>query len=321
MLQFTKKMGKKKKPKCRVSLKIFGNELMILDCSDLRGQAKRYSLNLAELTMKVLKGQEVQWNKRLSLATEEVQFPTISGLPVLLGFNASAAVNLTARGDTSFKKHNHFFISGYLKPSVILQISAQMGIVGVLGDSGLKWSTVLRSSTNLDGGIQVKKGKEFKFFWNTPEDAMEIVHFSSKLYVTARERKKTIGRFPGQAELCTSEEASKTFGWQLCSEVFLPDDKASSFLLPFPGLVKVTVTLRKQDRSLKQYLIKAAYHYVAQKASWIPNEAGLHFFMGTPESELKRNVAFDFHWNIPQKKIRIEFVEPKAKMLLNGEKN
>lgn len=69
-----------------------------------------------------------------------------------------------------------FFFSIYFG-SVILQISAQMGIVGVLGDSGLKWSTVLRSSINLDGGIQVKKGKEFKFFWNTPEDAMEIVHF------------------------------------------------------------------------------------------------------------------------------------------------
>ncbi|XP_029140489.1 LOW QUALITY PROTEIN: multidrug resistance-associated protein 1-like, partial [Protobothrops mucrosquamatus] len=55
MLRFTQKMGKKKKPKCRVSLKIFGNELMILDCGDLRGQAKHYSLNLAELTMKVLK--------------------------------------------------------------------------------------------------------------------------------------------------------------------------------------------------------------------------------------------------------------------------
>ncbi|XP_070811438.1 apolipophorins [Pituophis catenifer annectens] len=316
--KFTKKMGKKKKPKCKLSLKIFGNELMILDCGDLRSQAKHYYLNLAELTMKVLKGQEVQWNKRLSLATEEVLFPTISGLPVLLGFNASAAVNLTARGDTNFKKHNHFFINGYLKPSIILQISAQMGTVGVLGNAGLKWSTILRSSAKLDGGIQVKKGKEFKFFWNTPEDAMEILHFSSKLYITAREKTKTNDHFPGQTELCTSEEASKTFGWQLCSEVFLPDEKTSSFVLPFPGPVKVVIMLRKQDRNLQQYLIKAAYHYVAQKGSWIPNEAELHFFMGSPESELKRNVAFDFHWNIPQKKIRIEFIEPKTKMLLNG---
>ncbi|XP_058013738.1 uncharacterized protein LOC131185316 [Ahaetulla prasina] len=316
--KFTKKMGKKKKPKCKVSLKIFGNELMILDCGDLRGQANHYYLNLAELMMKVSKGQEVQWNKRLSLATEEVLFPTISGLPVLLGFNASAAVHLTARGDTNFKKRNHFFVRGYLKPSAILKISAQMGTVGVLGNAGLKWSTVLRSSANLDGGIQVKKGKEFKFFWNTPEDAMEILHFSSKFYVTAREKTKTNERFPGQTELCTSDEASKMFGWQLCSEVFLPDDKTSSFVLPFPGPVKVAVTLRKQDRNLQQYLIKAAYHYVAQKGSWIPNEAGLHFFMGSPESELKRNVAFNFHWNIPQKIVRIEFIEPKTKMLLNG---
>ncbi|KAM6424394.1 uncharacterized protein PHA67_004969 isoform 2-T2 [Liasis olivaceus] len=316
--KFTKRMGKKRKPKCRLSIKIFGNELVILDCGSLRSQAKHYYLSLAELMMKVLKGQEVQWNKRLSLATEEVRFPTISGFPVLLGLNASAAVNLTARGDADFKKHNHFFFNGYLKPSFILQISAQMGTVGVLGETGLNWSTVLRSSTNLDGGIQVKKGKEFKVFWNTPEEAMEIVHFSSQLYVTAREKTKPVDRFPGQAQLCTSEEVSKTFGWQLCSEVFLPDDKTSSFIFPFPGPAKVAVVLKKQDRSLQQYLIKAAYNYVTQKGSWIPNEAGLHFFIGTPKSELKRDVAFEFHWNIPQKKIRIEFIEPKTKIQVNG---
>ncbi|XP_063171149.1 uncharacterized protein LOC134505396 [Candoia aspera] len=316
--KFTKKMGKKQKPKCKLNIKIFGNELVILDCGNLRSQAKHYYLNLAELMMKVLKGQEVQWIKRLSLATEEVLFPTISGLPVLLGFNASAAVNLTARGDTDFKKHNHFFINGYLKPSFILQISAQMGTVGVLGKTGLNWSTVLRSSTNLDGGIRVKKRKEFKFFWNTPEEAMEVVHFSSKLYVTAREETKPVDHFPGQAQLCTAEEVSKTFGWQLCSEVFLPDDKTSSFIFPFPGPAKVAIMLKKQDRSLQQYLIKAAYNFVAQKGSWIPNEAGLHFFMGTPKSELKRDVAFEFHWNISQKKIRIEFIKPKTKIQVNG---
>lgn len=36
-------------------MKIFGNELSFLDCEDLRKQMKHYSLNLAELAVKLLK--------------------------------------------------------------------------------------------------------------------------------------------------------------------------------------------------------------------------------------------------------------------------
>lgn len=41
--------------KCELSMKIFGNELSFLDCEDLRKQMKHYSLNLAELAVKLLK--------------------------------------------------------------------------------------------------------------------------------------------------------------------------------------------------------------------------------------------------------------------------
>lgn len=36
-------------------MKIFGNELSFLNCEDLRKQMKHYSLNLAELAVKLLK--------------------------------------------------------------------------------------------------------------------------------------------------------------------------------------------------------------------------------------------------------------------------
>lgn len=36
-------------------MKIFGNELSFLDCEDFRKQMKHYSLNLAELAVKLLK--------------------------------------------------------------------------------------------------------------------------------------------------------------------------------------------------------------------------------------------------------------------------
>ncbi|XP_062999023.1 uncharacterized protein LOC134409950 isoform X2 [Elgaria multicarinata webbii] len=318
--KFTKRMGKKKKPKCGLSVKIFGNELAVLDCGDLRNQAKLYYLNLAELVVKLLKGQDLHLNKRLSLATEELLFPALSGLPVRLALNASAAVNVTIRGNVDFRQRNNFFVNGYIKPSAILHISAQMGTAGTLGKTGLSWSTGLRSATSLDGGIQVKKGKEFKVFLNTPEDSMEIVNFSSKLYIRTANETAAVDIFPDHVETksCTNEDVSKAFGWQLCSEVSNPVNDSAGFIFPFLGPGKVAITLKKQDRNLQQYLLKAAYNYNSQKGSWIPNEAGLHFFMGTPKSELKRDVAVDVHVNIPQKKFGIEFIQPKKKIQMNG---
>ncbi|XP_054849643.1 uncharacterized protein LOC129339063 [Eublepharis macularius] len=319
--KFTKRMGKRKEPKCNLSIKIFGNELLFLDCGHLRNQVKHYYLDLAELGVKLLKGQEVQFNKRLSLATEQLLFPAISGLPVLLALNALAAVNVTLRGNVDFKQRNNFFVNGYIKPSAIFQISAQMGTVGFLGQAGLKWATSLRSSTSLDGGIQAKKGKEFKLFLNTPEDSMEIVYFSSQLFVTKADGTESVNIVPREIETksCTNEEVSKALGWQLCSEVSVPGKEAGGFTFPVPGPTKAAVTLKKQDRRLHQYLMKAAYNYVSQKGSWIPDEAGLHFFMGTPKSELKRDIAIDLHFNIPQKKLTFVFVQPKKKLQMNGE--
>ncbi|XP_033023614.1 uncharacterized protein LOC117057008 [Lacerta agilis] len=318
--KFTKRMGKKKKPKCSLSIKVFGNELAVLDCGDLRSQAKLCYLNLAELVVKLLKGQEVQFNKRLSLATEELLFPAISGLPILLALNASAAVSAAIQGNMDFRQRSNFFVNGYIKPSAVFQISAQMGTVGALGKTGLSWSTGLRSSASLDGGIQVKKGKEVKVFLNTPEESMEMVYFSSELYAMTVDEMETAHGFPSHSETrsCTSEEASKALGWQLCSQISTPDDETGGFILPFPGPAKFAITLKKQDRSLYQYLMKAAYNYISQKGSWIPSEAGLHFFIGTPKSELKREIAINFHLNIPQKKFRIEFIHPKKKMQVNG---
>lgn len=55
MHQFTKRMEKKKEPKCYLSIKIFGNELLYSDCGDLKSRVKPYYLDLAELGVKLLK--------------------------------------------------------------------------------------------------------------------------------------------------------------------------------------------------------------------------------------------------------------------------
>ncbi|RMC17771.1 hypothetical protein DUI87_05436 [Hirundo rustica rustica] len=251
--KFTERTVRKEAPKCELSMKIFGNELSFLDCEDLRKQMKHYSLNLAELAVKLLK------------------------------------------------------------------LSVRMGIVGTLGQAGLKWLTGMRTSTSLDGGIQVKKGKELKVFLNTPEESMEIINFSSKLYLRMVDETEDIDVFQDHAETrsCTREEVSEIIGWQLCSEMSYPDP-ASGLVFPLPGPLRVAVTLTKQDRGLQQYVVEAAYNYIAQENSWIPSEAVFHFFIGTPESDLKRDVGVDLSFSIPQKKFRIQFIQPMKKIEIDG---
>ncbi|XP_055661896.1 uncharacterized protein LOC106112882 isoform X1 [Falco peregrinus] len=317
--KFTERTVRKEALRCKLSMKIFGNELSFLDCEDLRKQMKHYSLSLAALAVKLLKGQEVQFNKRINLATEEFQFPAISGFPVQLAVNASAAIDIKIKGNADFKQQSNFFLNGYIKPSAFVQLSVQMGTVGALGQAGLSWLTGMRTSTSLDGGIQVKKGQELKVFLNTPEESMEIINFSSKLYFTMVDETEDLDVFQDHTETrsCTGEEVSEIIGWQLCSEMSYPDS-ANGLVFPLNGPLRVAVTLTKQDRGLQQYVVEAAYTYIPQENSWIPDEAVLHFFIGTPKSDLKRDLGVDINFSVPQKKFRIQFMQPKKKIEIDG---
>ncbi|XP_044534269.1 uncharacterized protein LOC123249339 [Gracilinanus agilis] len=313
----TQRWGKRRDLWCGLSLKIFGNELSFVDCGAVRSHMKRYSLNLAELTVKLLKGQEVQINRRLSLATEELSFPTVSGLPMQVALNASAAINIRIRGTVDFKQLSDFSVEGYIKPSALIQIAAHMGVAGFLGKAGVKWVTGIRSSTSLDGGVTVKRGQELKMFLNTPEESMELVNFSSKLYLTNLDGVMTADRLnsPSEIQSCTGEEASHIWGWQLCSKVSYPAwDQPFSLAVP----IAAAVTLKKQDKGLRQYLLEAAYAFIPQKDSWIPEEATIHFFMGTPKSERPRDMGVDLSFSVPQKKLRIKLLHPKKKIKVDG---
>ncbi|XP_051828645.1 uncharacterized protein LOC127545411 [Antechinus flavipes] len=315
--KMTQRWEKRRYLKCDLSLKIFGNELGFVDCGAMRSHMKRYSLNLAELTVKLLKGQEVQINRRLSLATEEFSFPVLSGFPVQLALNASAAINIRIRGTVDFKQFSDFSLEGYIKPSALIQIAAHMGVASFHGKAGVKWVTGIRSSTSLDGGITVKKGQELKMFLNTPEESMELVNFSSKLYLTTVDGVMNIDRLnnPSEMQFCTGEEASHIWGWQMCSKVSYPT-QGQPFSLAVP--IAAAVTLKKQDKGLQQYLLEAAYAYIPQKESWIPEEATIHFFMGTPKSEQPRDVGMDLSFSVPQKKLRIKLLHPKKKIKVDG---
>ncbi|XP_011843518.1 PREDICTED: uncharacterized protein LOC105545270 [Mandrillus leucophaeus] len=303
--------------RCELSMKMLGQELSFVNCGATGSHVNHRSLNLAELVIRLMKGQEVQMNRRLCLATEELVFPTVSGLPARLTLNASAAISIRVRGTADFQQRSDFSMNGYVKPSALLQISAQMGTAGTLGQAGLRWVTSVRGATSLDGGIQVQKGQDLKVHLNMPEEAMELLSFSSQLYLITRDGVRSLRHIPGssEAQSCTGEEVSYTWGWRLCTEVTWPVP-GQPYLLSLP--VFTAVTLQKRDPGLRQYLLEAAYTLQPQKDSWFPQEATAHIFMGTPGSEVPRDVRVDVSYSLPQSKFRLKLLHPKKKIELDG---
>ncbi|XP_026899040.2 uncharacterized protein LOC106989291 isoform X4 [Acinonyx jubatus] len=303
--------------RCELSVKVFGHELSVMNCGVMGSRLGRQSLSLAELAVKLLKGQEVQVNRRLNLALEELTFPTMSGLPARLTLNASAAISVRVRGTASFQQPLDFSVNGYVKPSALLRISAQMGTVGALGQAGLRWVTGIRGTASLDGGIQARKSRDLKVHLNTPEEPVELLSLSSKLYLVTGDGVRSLSnaRSPSEAQSCTDKEGSRTWGWQLCTEVTWPPAGQPS-LLSLPVLA--AVTLKKQDQGLQQYLLEAAYTFHPQKDGWLPREASAHVFMGTPKSHVPRDVGVDVSYSLPQGRFRLKLLHLRKKLELDG---
>ncbi|XP_051024048.1 uncharacterized protein LOC127208599 [Acomys russatus] len=304
-------------PSCQLSVKVFGHELSFLDCGPLGGHRRLWSLPLAELAIKLLKGQEVQVTRRLSLALGELSFPTVSGIPGRLSLHALATVSICVQGVADFQQLSDFSLRGSVKPSALLQVSAQMGTAGALGQAGLRWLTRARGTTSLDGGIQARKGQDLRVHLNATEDSVELLSFSSRLYLVTGDRVKNLseGHSSSESQSCTSDKVSQTWGWQLCTTTAWPGPSQPS-LLSVP--VFTDLILKKQDPGLKLYLLEAAYTLHFQKDSWLPEEATAHLFMGTPQSEVARDVGVDINYSMPQRKCRFKLFHPKKKIQLDG---
>ncbi|XP_046943772.1 uncharacterized protein LOC124518034 [Lynx rufus] len=313
----TRRRTERRALRCELSVKVFGHELSVMNCGVMGSRVSRQSLSLAELAVKLLKGQEVQVNRRLNLALEELTFPTMSGLPARLTLNASAAISVRVRGTASFQQPLDFSVNGYVKPSALLRISAQMGTVGALGQAGLRWVTGIRGTASLDGGIQARKSRDLKVHLNTPEEPVELLSLSSKLYLVTGDGVRSLSnaRSPSEAQSCTDKEGSRTWGWQLCTEVTWPPAGQPS-LLSLPVLA--AVTLKKQDQGLQQYLLEAAYTFHPQKDGWLPREASAHVFMGTPKSHVPRDVGVDVSYSLPQGRFRLKLLHLRKKLELDG---
>lgn len=66
-------------------------------------------------------------------------------------------------------------ITGLFVLSAYVGLSTRMGVDGALGQAAVDWVSELRSSTSLDGSVQLQEGRDIRVILNTPEDVMDII--------------------------------------------------------------------------------------------------------------------------------------------------
>ncbi|XP_066536340.1 uncharacterized protein [Hoplias malabaricus] len=316
--KFTGQREKDSDLQCWINIKMFGTDLTFMTCNELLGQLRELSLSVAGFTVKLLQGQEVKVNHRSIVLAEELVLPSLSGLPIKLGINMSTFYSLWLKGSASFKDWSQFSLAGYIKPNAFVGLWARMGVDGAFGRVGLEWVTQVRTSTSLDGGLYMHNGQSLKMVLNTPEDVMDIVSFSSRVYRVSGESREelTVPRTLKEKTTCTPKTWSKLFGWQLCSDVSYPVALMGRGFPP-AGPVVFTLRFQKLDRGLQKYLLEAAYAFISQKHSWLPLEANLLVFLGTPQSTVPRDITLDF--SLSPRKLVLKMTHPLKSFLIQGQ--
>ncbi|XP_067330193.1 uncharacterized protein [Channa argus] len=293
-------------PRCWVGVKVFGNELSVFTCKDLYNQINQLSLSVAGLAVKLLKGHEVQLNHRAVLMTEELVLPSLSGLPLRVGINMTSLISLHMKGNINYRDPSHFSMTGYIKPIVYVGMSARMGVDSALGQAAVEWVSELKSSTSLDGSVQVQEGRDVRVSLNTPEDVMDIISFSLRVFQLSGDHREEIKGPKNRIDktTCTPKTWSKMVGWQLCSNssYLLP---ATGISLPPSGPIDLSLRLLKLDRGLHYYLLEAAYSLLPQTGTWLPKEASIHLLLATPQSSIPRDMSLDLAFNAHRLLMRI----------------
>lgn len=59
--------------------------------------------------------------------------------------------------------------------SAYVDLSAKMGVDGALGQAAVDWASELKSSSSLDGSVQLQEGQDLRVTLNTPEDIVDII--------------------------------------------------------------------------------------------------------------------------------------------------
>ncbi|XP_073779106.1 uncharacterized protein si:dkeyp-106c3.1 isoform X4 [Danio rerio] len=316
--KFTEQRKKDRTLHCWINVKMFGNDMTFMTCDDLHSYQRKLSLSTAGVVVKLLKGQEIKLSQKPVVLAEELVLPSLSGLPMRLSINMSALFSLRLKGISNYKNWSHFSLAGYIKPSALVGISVRAGVDGAIGRVGLEWVTQLKTSTSLDGAVYLHHGQNLKLVLNTPEDVMDILTFNSRVFRVSGDLKDelVVTRNLKEKNTCTPKTWSKMVGWQLCSDLTYPLTLMGKSFPPL-GPVIFTLRLQKLDKGLNQYLLEAAYTFVSQRHFWMPLEATLLLFIGTPQSTIHRDVSLDV--NLTPKRLILKITHPLKAILIQAQ--
>ncbi|KAG5286655.1 hypothetical protein AALO_G00017330 [Alosa alosa] len=315
--QFSGKRSAITTPRCWFSMKVFGNELDMLTCDDLSDHMEMLSLRVAEVALKLLKGQEVKLHHRFFVLTEELVLPSLSGLPLKLGVNMSSLFTLRLKGNAHVKDWFNFLLSGHIKPNALVGISVRMGIDGALGQVGLEWSTKLKTSTSLDGSIQLRNGQAFKVILNTPDESMDLLSFSSGIFRVSGGMREELSSSKNLMEktICSPKTWSKLIGWQLCYDVSHPQSVMGKAIL-YHGPTNLSFRLVKLDKGLHQYLLEAIYTSLPLRDAWLPHELHLLLSLRTPQASVPRDMGVEFIMS--PRRLLLKITHPQKNILIQG---
>ncbi|XP_073705892.1 uncharacterized protein [Garra rufa] len=316
--KFTEQRKRDSSFRCWMNVKMFGKDLTFMTCDDLYAYQRKLSLSTAGVVVKLLKGQEIKISQRPIVLAEDLVLPSLSGLPMRLSINMSTLFSLRLKGIANYKNWSHFSLAGYVKPNALVAISVRAGVDGAFGRAGLEWATQLKTFTSLDGAVYLHHGQSLKVVLNTPEDVMDVLSFSSRMFRVSGDSKEELiaTRNLKEKSTCTPKTWSKMVGWQLCSDVTYPMTLMGKGFPPL-GPVLFTLRLQKLDKGLNQYLLEAAYTFVPQRNSWMPLEATLLLFLGTPQSTIPRDVSLDV--NLSPKRLILKIIHPLKNILIQAQ--
>ncbi|XP_017165280.1 uncharacterized protein LOC103479198 isoform X2 [Poecilia reticulata] len=315
---FGRRKADEETPRCRVSVKIFGNELSVFTCDDVRDQIHLGSLSLAGLAAKLLKGHEVHLSHRGVLMAEELRLPSLSGVPINLGINMTSLLSLHLKGSVNYRDTSHFSLNGYVRPNAYVGLSARMGVDGAPGQAAVEWLAELRSSPSLDGSFQLQEGREVRVTLNTPQNFMDVISLSSRVFQLSGDHREEMKgpKSRIQKTTCTPKSWSKLIGWQLCSNVSYPSLPSGVALFP-TGPAHLSLRLLKLDRGLHYYLLEAAYSLHYKRGTWLPREASIHLLLATPQSSIPRDMSLDLAFSSHRVLLRIK--HPQKTIVLQGQ--
>ncbi|RVE61387.1 hypothetical protein OJAV_G00170560 [Oryzias javanicus] len=291
---FVGKKTEENKPRCWGGVKVFGNEISVFTCDEIYRLVSQLTPSMAELAGKLLKGLDVQLRHMTPLLTETLVLPSLSGLPFELAMNLTSMFSLHLNGKLNYRDPSHYFLNGFIKPSFYSSLSATVGVHSVLGQAGLHWIAELRSSTSLDGSIQLEEGRDMRVVLNTPEDLMDIISLSSRVFQLSEGHREEINGSESHVckTTCTPKSWSKIIGWQLCFNASSPP-AATGLTFPLFRPAHLSLRLLKLDKGLQYYLLEAAYFLHHQKGSWLPRDASIHLLVATPQSSVPRDMSVD----------------------------